>query len=427
MLFMIDDSASMPLHQASLIANFPILMSTLRAFPGGLPNLHVAVVTSDLGAGRDRSRHCMPGGKGGAFRAPPASATCLGPTGSFIDESNNEAVKNYPGTIDEAFACIANVGTSGCGFEHQIASAATALGFRGTIPASKRRVPASGRVPGGRIHHQRGRLFRPARYAPVRHRQRHHPGEPLRPSRLLPLQRVRTPVRRRHAAAHGAGRDVGDAGRLPVERGGPALPGRHAGQLLQVAEARSGDAVRVRDRRAGDTLHRRFPHAHGRAARSAASSRIPARARTAPSPIPPCAWRSSPRSSAATAASAASATIRTRPRSPSSARRSAAPSPRTVSTPRWRTRIPATAGIQASCDVVLRAPSRPDQTIPACDAATPQGGPQPCWYLTSSTACGSGVLFAVNRTGATVAGETISIKCGTCRLTRVHCRRRIRP
>ena len=61
---------------------------------------------------------------------------------------------------------------------------------------------------------------------------------------------------------------------------------------------------------------------------------------------------------------------------------------------------PATAGIQASCDVVLRAPGRPDQTLPACDAASPQGGPQPCWYLTSSTACGSGVLFAVNRTGA---------------------------
>ena len=41
----------MQLNQASLIANFPILMNTLRAFPGGLPNLHVAVVTSDLGAG----------------------------------------------------------------------------------------------------------------------------------------------------------------------------------------------------------------------------------------------------------------------------------------------------------------------------------------------------------------------------------------
>jgi hypothetical protein len=76
---------------------------------------------------------------------------------------------------------------------------------------------------------------------------------------------------------------------------------------------------------------------------------------------------------------------------------------------------PARVGIQASCDVVLRAPNRPDQALAACDTATPQGGPQPCWYLTASTACTSGVLLAVNRTGATVAGETISIRCGTCR------------
>ena len=72
-------------------------------------------------------------------------------------------------------------------------------------------------------------------------------------------------------------------------------------------------------------------------------------------------------------------------------------------------------GIQARCDVVLHAPSKPDQTIPTCDAATPQGGPQPCWYLTASTGCGSGVLFSMNRSGATAAGETISIRCDTCR------------
>ncbi len=66
---MIDDSLSMELNQASLIANFPILMSTLRAFPGGLPNLHVAVVTSDLGAAQETAYGgCTPGGKGGIFR-----------------------------------------------------------------------------------------------------------------------------------------------------------------------------------------------------------------------------------------------------------------------------------------------------------------------------------------------------------------------
>jgi len=76
---------------------------------------------------------------------------------------------------------------------------------------------------------------------------------------------------------------------------------------------------------------------------------------------------------------------------------------------------PVAPGIQASCDVVLRAPGKADQTIPMCNAPTPQGGPQPCWYLSSSTGCNSGVLFSVNRTGTTTAGETISIRCGACR------------
>ena len=36
----------------------------------------------------------------------------------------------------QAFSCLATVGTSGCGFEHQLASAAVSLGFRGTTPAA---------------------------------------------------------------------------------------------------------------------------------------------------------------------------------------------------------------------------------------------------------------------------------------------------
>jgi hypothetical protein len=76
---------------------------------------------------------------------------------------------------------------------------------------------------------------------------------------------------------------------------------------------------------------------------------------------------------------------------------------------------PVAPGIQAHCDVVLHAPGQTDKTIPVCDMATPQGGPQPCWYLTASSACSSGVLFAMNRTGATATGETISISCDTCR------------
>ena len=38
---------------------------------------------------------------------------------------------------------------------------------------------------------------------------------------------------------------------------------------------------------------------------------------------------------------------------------------------------PVAPGIQARCDVVLRAPGKADMTIPTCDAATPQAGRSP--------------------------------------------------
>ena len=50
-LFMIDDSSSMRLSQTNLLANFPGFMDVLKNLPGGLPNIHVAVVSSDMGAG----------------------------------------------------------------------------------------------------------------------------------------------------------------------------------------------------------------------------------------------------------------------------------------------------------------------------------------------------------------------------------------
>src|SRR6478736_4389717 len=50
-LFMIDDSSSMGLAQTNLINNFPTFMTTLQSAPQGLPTLHLAVVSQDMGAG----------------------------------------------------------------------------------------------------------------------------------------------------------------------------------------------------------------------------------------------------------------------------------------------------------------------------------------------------------------------------------------
>src|SRR5262245_20051616 len=50
-LFLIDDSSDMAMAQANLIANFPTFMTALQADPAGPRNVHIAVVSPDMGAG----------------------------------------------------------------------------------------------------------------------------------------------------------------------------------------------------------------------------------------------------------------------------------------------------------------------------------------------------------------------------------------
>jgi len=52
LLFVIDDSSSMRLSQANLERNFPTFMTTLKNAPQGLPNVHVAVISSNISCTR---------------------------------------------------------------------------------------------------------------------------------------------------------------------------------------------------------------------------------------------------------------------------------------------------------------------------------------------------------------------------------------
>jgi hypothetical protein len=145
MLLMIDDSLTMSPIVDRLIASFPAFVEALDNLPGGRPGLHIAVVSSDLGAGQwTRIPHCTVGGDGGRFRdqvgpgAPPAGgapcpATVLAPGAHFISDVGG--VENYDTTLGlaGALSCIANLGEGGCGFEHQLASVARALGADGTL------------------------------------------------------------------------------------------------------------------------------------------------------------------------------------------------------------------------------------------------------------------------------------------------------
>jgi hypothetical protein len=133
LLFLIDDSSSMRLSQDNLRRNFPVLMQQLENLPGGLPNIHVAVVSSDLGAGDGSISGCdASGGDRGIFQSAPGGgcrATGLAAGATYI--SNVGGVANYTGDLANVFTCIAALGESGCGFERQFGAITRALGVDG--------------------------------------------------------------------------------------------------------------------------------------------------------------------------------------------------------------------------------------------------------------------------------------------------------
>ncbi|HEX4403602.1 MAG TPA: hypothetical protein VH560_02160 [Polyangia bacterium] len=139
-VFMIDDSTSMTPLQNKLTASFPSFMHVLESLPGGLPDVHIGVVSSSMGAGRNPGvAQCPTGGDRGVFQNRAVGTTCaagsLNAGQRFI--SNIGGVANYTGDISDVFGCIAALGDAGCGFEHQFASVLRALGADGQPPPSE--------------------------------------------------------------------------------------------------------------------------------------------------------------------------------------------------------------------------------------------------------------------------------------------------
>jgi hypothetical protein len=129
-LFMIDNSLSMKEEQDNLARNFPAFIDELRKIKGGLPDVHIGVVTSDVGAGPLAQSGCAPGGRDGAFQGWD-KACGLDPNSRFIVASDGEHTRNYQDDLAKVFACMADVGTKGCGFEHQLEATRRALTVHG--------------------------------------------------------------------------------------------------------------------------------------------------------------------------------------------------------------------------------------------------------------------------------------------------------
>jgi hypothetical protein len=136
-LFMVDNSPSMAEEQNNLRRNFPVFMNELKKIPGGLPDVHIGVVSSDLGAGSQPLTNggCpRPGGDRGILQTKP---TCgLDGNSVFLASANNGTTNNFVGSLETAFSCMAALGTQGCGYEHQLQATRVAL-YQAVTPENR--------------------------------------------------------------------------------------------------------------------------------------------------------------------------------------------------------------------------------------------------------------------------------------------------
>lgn len=140
LLFLIDDSPSMADKQKNLADNFPRFIDALSSIPGGLPNVHIGVATSDLGT--EAAGDSTPGaaigtiGKGGcAGTGKDGVLQTFGATlggDMFIsdvvtDPATGARSMNYTGNLADVFGQMARAGAGGCGFEQHLEAVKRAL------------------------------------------------------------------------------------------------------------------------------------------------------------------------------------------------------------------------------------------------------------------------------------------------------------
>jgi hypothetical protein len=126
-VFVVDNSSSMSKAQTNLLNSVPTFFDTLKAMPGGMPNLHLAVVSSDMGAGTGTAG-CAGNGRAGVFQWGGPTSTCPATTDGARFLSNVDGSANYSGDIASVFSCVAALGEEGCGFEQTLLSLTRALG-----------------------------------------------------------------------------------------------------------------------------------------------------------------------------------------------------------------------------------------------------------------------------------------------------------
>jgi hypothetical protein len=127
-----DDSASMVEEQRNLARDFPRVLEALRSLDGGLPSLHIGIVSTDVGAGVPGDSTCKGSGDDGKLLVGAACGPSLTPASTFIQidgEAQGDATNltGGAGTLSDTFSCMALLGDKGCGFEQPLEAMKRAL------------------------------------------------------------------------------------------------------------------------------------------------------------------------------------------------------------------------------------------------------------------------------------------------------------
>ncbi len=136
-LFVLDDSVGGLEMQTAVKNAFPAFVNVLNALDGGLPNIHLGVISTDMGTLGTQDNQpgpsigsgtasCASIGDGGALQTNNSTLV----QGLFIADTKNSdgtRTRNYTEPIADVFASIASLGGAGCGFEQPLHSLKKAL------------------------------------------------------------------------------------------------------------------------------------------------------------------------------------------------------------------------------------------------------------------------------------------------------------
>ena len=136
-LFVVDNSGSMQDNQEALAARAQdALFDVIDNAVGGTPDLHVGVITTNVGVGGANIPGCTGDGDDGRLQnTNPHVGSCAALTDHYLVDvaaPDGTRTTNYSGALDAAFGCLVQVGTDGCGFEQPLASLERAIS--GSVP-----------------------------------------------------------------------------------------------------------------------------------------------------------------------------------------------------------------------------------------------------------------------------------------------------